>query len=580
MTDRTIHRDALPPGTRVREFELLDVLGRGGFGITYLGRNNLNIQVAIKEYMPLAFAVRDGDGNVCPRTDGQHGDYEWGLEKFLDEARLLARFEREPNIVQVRQFFEANDTAYMVMEFLNGRTLYDELEAEGTLSEERLRDLLTPILTGLKQVHAAGAWHMDIKPGNIVLRDDVTPVLIDFGAAEIAVAEHSRLVQSVVMPGFSPSEQYSNSTRHHGPWTDIYALGAVLYRGMTGSVPIDGLLRVHSDELVPVGTAAKRRYSPALVEAVDWALRVNATDRPQSIDEWRKALEGGRRSRRPLRPRKHVPEPEPAPRPRPRPPTPPEPERSPRPVPGPAPEPERPPRPAPRTPPEPERGSERREVPERPTWPLVVAGFAAIAIVLGLGWLAIERPEPPPPPPPPPLPDSSPKPPVRPTIPREGAAALAEAKEARSRGELTLAQEKLETARGLGLPEGDYRTESREIEKAEETLRECEAHWNDKRYAEAESCYARLLRESTPRYGEAQYQVLYTGMAAAVREVNQSELQHGLDSAETRAAIQRNIDKLTSRMDEYRRVDLERGTELENAARDVINHLRRKLDEQ
>ena len=292
MSEWDPYRDALPPGTRVHGFELDEVLGRGGFGVTYRGWDaKLGITVAIKEYMPSEIAVREPDGTVNPRTDDDAEDYEWGLWQFLNEGRMLARFGH-PGIVPVRQFFEDFGTAYIVMEYLEGRTLYDLYESEGTLDEERLLGLLQPILVGLEQVHSAGFLHCDIKPGNIVLRDGETPVLIDFGAAQVAAAEHSRMVP-VVMPGYSPPELYVRRGGRLGPWTDIYAVGAVLYRGMTGEVPSEALVRAESDDLVPVARAAKRRYGKPLTEAVDWALRMRGAERPQSIDEWCEVLEGG-----------------------------------------------------------------------------------------------------------------------------------------------------------------------------------------------------------------------------------------------------------------------------------------------
>ena len=291
MKEKVAHRDALPSGTRLWEFELHEVLGRGGFGVTYLGRDsNLGINVAIKEYMPLEFAVREPDGNVYPKTHDTEEWYRWGLDRFLDEAKMLARFNH-PSIVRVLRFFEGRGTAYIVMEYLEGQTLYALYQKETTLSEDRLRTLLTPILAGLEQVHDAGYLHRDIKPGNIVLGNEGTPVLIDFGAAQALTAEYSRTVASFEMPGFSPIEQYSSSRQHYGPWTDLYAVGAVLYRGMSGSVPQDALSRIEQDALQPVGRVARRRYSPQLAAAVDWALKLRAAERPRSIEQWRQALD-------------------------------------------------------------------------------------------------------------------------------------------------------------------------------------------------------------------------------------------------------------------------------------------------
>ena len=299
MSEQAAHRDALPPGTRLREFELLEVLGRGGFGITYRGwYPNLGVNVAIKEYMPSEFAVREPNGDVYPKTRQSEEWYRWGLDKFLEEAKTLLRFNH-PSIVRVLQFFEGHGTAYMVMEHLEGQTLFALLHEQKTLSEARLRALIEPILDGLDQVHATGYLHRDIKPGNIVFRDEDTPVLIDFGAAYALTAEHSRTVAAFEMPGFSPIEQYSVTGQNYGPWTDLYAVGAVLYRGMTELVPVGALSRIERDELAPVGRVAKRKYSKELTGAVDWALKLRAADRPQSIAQWRRVLEGRSRPPRP-----------------------------------------------------------------------------------------------------------------------------------------------------------------------------------------------------------------------------------------------------------------------------------------
>ena len=295
MDEPVTHRGALPPGTRVQEFEFQQVLGHGGFGITYRGWNTVLQQtVAIKEYMPAGTAIREGNLSVHPKTDQDEKDYKWGLDRFLDEARMLARFDH-PGIVRVRQFFEAYGTAYIAMEYLEGRTLGALYKEEKVLREHRLRELLSPILDALAEVHAAEFLHRDIKPGNIMFRSDGTPVLIDFGAARAALAMRSQNITAIVTPGFSPIEQYStNAESKQGPWTDIYAIGAVLYRGMTGIVPSDATARTMDDRLVPAGEAVSERYGKLLTAGVDWALRMRAKDRPQSIGEWLQVLEEGR----------------------------------------------------------------------------------------------------------------------------------------------------------------------------------------------------------------------------------------------------------------------------------------------
>ena len=301
MSEPVTHRGALPPGTLVREFEFRQVLGHGGFGITYRGLDTvLQKTVAIKEYMPSGIAVRESDRSVQPKSGEDEKDYKWGLGRFLDEARMLARFDH-PGIVRVQRFFEAHDTAYIAMEYLEGQTLAALFEGEKVLDEQRLRALLTPVLAALEQVHAAEFLHRDIKPGNIMFRNGDTPVLIDFGAARAAMAMRSQNMTAIVTPGFSPIEQYSTSVEiTQGPWTDIYAIGAVLYHGMTGIVPSDATARTMDDHLVPVREAAAGRYGRPLTDAVDWALRMRGAERPQSIEEWREVLEEGRSPPTPL----------------------------------------------------------------------------------------------------------------------------------------------------------------------------------------------------------------------------------------------------------------------------------------
>ena len=292
MNERVTHRGALPPGTRIQEFEFLQVLGHGGFGITYKGWNTLiEKTVAIKEYLPADTAVRDFDWSVHPKSSNSVEEFQWGLERFLEEARMLARFDH-PSIVRVQQFFAAHGTAYIVMEYLEGQTLGELYGHRRFLKEDYLRNLLGPLLDALQQVHEAEFLHRDIKPSNIMLRQGRTPVLIDFGAARAALAMHSQSMTTIVTPGYSPIEQYSASTEaRQGPWTDIYTLGAVLYRGMTGIAPTDATARTMEDPMVSVREAALDQYSTSLIDGVDWALRMRGADRPQTIDEWREVLD-------------------------------------------------------------------------------------------------------------------------------------------------------------------------------------------------------------------------------------------------------------------------------------------------
>ena len=285
------HKQALPSGFRLQSYHVVDVLGVGGFGVTYLGEHStLGHRVAIKEYLPNEFAVRDGV-TVFPKSQADRDDFEWGLTRFLDEAKTLARFEHR-NLVRVRDYFEANHTAYIVMDYEDGESLDRLLDRHGTLSEAQLRRVLLPIIDGLRQVHAAGFLHRDIKPSNIyVRRADETPVLLDFGAARQALGRKSKSMTAVASAGYSPPEQYE-SDGDQGQWTDIYALSALCYRAITGQAPIEAprrqsrLARGQPDPLPRLAETVLENYSKSFLQEVDLGLRVIETERPQTLDEW------------------------------------------------------------------------------------------------------------------------------------------------------------------------------------------------------------------------------------------------------------------------------------------------------
>ena len=292
MNQEHHHRLALPQGTRIQDFEFHRVLGQGGFGITYLGWNvALDIPVAIKEYLPADLATREHDLSVVPQSSQAASDFAWGLDRFLDEARILARFQHV-NIVRVHHFFEAHRTAYIVMEYAEGETLSQVLKSRGTLDEAELKAILYPILDGLEVVHGADFLHRDIKPGNIIIRDeDNSPVLLDFGAARQAIGARSRSVTSIITPGYAPIEQYSTQG-DQGPWTDIYALGAVCYRALTGKAPADATERVIRDPVIPVAERCGGQAGAGFLSAIDEALQMDKAARPQSVAAWRVALSG------------------------------------------------------------------------------------------------------------------------------------------------------------------------------------------------------------------------------------------------------------------------------------------------
>ena len=293
MAEEQQHRLALPKGTRIREFEFHRVLGHGGFGITYLGWNvTLDIPVAIKEYFPADLATRVRNLSVVPQTAEAAPDFQWGLERFLDEARILARFHH-PGIVRIHHFFEAHRTAYIAMDYVEGESLSAHFNRKGTLGGKELKGILDPLLDALEVVHEADFLHRDIKPGNIILRaTDGAPVLLDFGAARQAMGARSRSVTAIVTPGYAPIEQYSTRATQ-GAWTDIYALGGVCYRALTGESPFDATDRMREDPLVPVSVRCPGRASPEFLAAIDASLAVDAPDRPQDIAAWREAMSDG-----------------------------------------------------------------------------------------------------------------------------------------------------------------------------------------------------------------------------------------------------------------------------------------------
>ncbi|MBK8959302.1 MAG: serine/threonine protein kinase [Proteobacteria bacterium] len=288
--------NALRHGTELHWYTIDRVLGQGAFGITYLATdNNLHRPVAIKEYLPGQLVHREQDGSVLALTDELVEEYEAGLKRFIFEARTLARFEH-PAIVRVHNIFEANRTAYMVMQYEQGEGLDRLLKARGTLTEHEILQLLHPLLDGLEVIHGAGFVHRDIKPANIFVRSDGTPVLLDFGSAREAMTGESRTITNFVSPGYAPIEQYAGKSDQQGPWSDIYALGATMYRAMTARAPNDAVersqaLAQNTIDSYQVGARhAKRSYSAQLLGAVDHALAFRVQDRPQNIAAWRQEL--------------------------------------------------------------------------------------------------------------------------------------------------------------------------------------------------------------------------------------------------------------------------------------------------
>jgi len=274
------------------------VLGAGGFGITYMAMHEALLKrVAIKEYFPVEWSYREGDhvlantqGGLPTSEAGEDACYTWGLERFLNEAQTLVRVEH-PGVVRVQDYFQANGTAYIVMDYVDGEPLSQILQREKTLPEERVRRLVDDVLPALDAVHAQGYLHRDLKPANLYCRSDGRTILIDFGAARQALGRRSKSVTSVFSPGYSPIEQYLIDGRGYGPWTDIYALGTVLYHCVTGAAPIEAPARVLDDPLQPAEEVAAGRYSSVLLRLIDRSIAVRPEKRFQTIGQMRAALE-------------------------------------------------------------------------------------------------------------------------------------------------------------------------------------------------------------------------------------------------------------------------------------------------
>jgi serine/threonine protein kinase len=280
----------LPLGTQVHEYVIEDVLGTGSFGITYKATDtHLGNSVVIKEYIPESFARRGSNNCVAARSDDTMEIFSWGRERFLEEAKILARFHH-PNIVRVNRYFIANDTAYFVMDFEEGETLQSILSrTEQPLDENMIINIFTQILNGLSVVHQQNYLHRDIKPGNIYIREDNTAILIDFGAARLEMpGDGSTTV--VVTAGYAPVELYAPDSKK-GPWTDIYSIGATIYRCLTKEAPpvsIERQKKLEDFGVDPCLSLLKDMPhigGRVLLDSVDWMMSIAAEERPQSVQD-------------------------------------------------------------------------------------------------------------------------------------------------------------------------------------------------------------------------------------------------------------------------------------------------------
>ena len=287
----------LQPGDMLQWFRIERVLGRGGFGITYLATDtNLDHSVAIKEYAPDLHVHRASDQSLQPVGEVVSGSYQTGLDRFISEARTLVKFNH-PSIVRIITVFPWNNTAYLVMDFEEGEVFSKYAQAHHPVNESRLKDIFIKLIDGLLQVHERGFLHRDIKPGNIIIRRDGDPVLLDFGCARPALLPDSNTHTAFVTPGYSPLEQFhSIAGLEEGPWTDIYALSATLHFAITRQTPTNSASRLSAlssrlpDPLRSATEAGAEHYSREFLEAIDWGLQPIITDRPESLAQWRNAL--------------------------------------------------------------------------------------------------------------------------------------------------------------------------------------------------------------------------------------------------------------------------------------------------
>ena len=284
--------NALPIGTRVHEFEISQVIGEGGFSVVYLAFDHtLHRSVALKEYIPSALASRLGNNTVAVRSAQHQHTFEAGLRSFINEARLLAQFDH-PALVKVYRFWEGNGTAYMAMPFYEGRTLKQILrEHPEQASEAWLKQLLAPILDALELLHGHRCYHRDIAPDNIQVLANEAPVLLDFGAARRTIGDMTQAFTVILKPGYAPIEQYADEADlKQGPWTDVYALAAVLYAAVVHKAPPTSVARIIKDPLVPLARRALPGYSEAFLSGIDRGLIVRPEERPQSIAALRDLL--------------------------------------------------------------------------------------------------------------------------------------------------------------------------------------------------------------------------------------------------------------------------------------------------
>lgn len=280
----------LPPGYQLEGYEIRKLLSAGGFSFVYIARElESRTTVAIKEYMPNILALRkEGDKVQVPANDAVAG-FRFGLKCFFEEGRSLANIDHK-NIVRVQNFFRANDTVYMVMKYERGKSLQEYVLARDTLlPEPLLRSIFSQLLNGLREVHAQKLLHLDIKPANIYIRLDGSPVLLDFGSARMALNEDSNKLPPSYTPGFASPEQYGDR-QNLGPWSDVYSIGASMYACLQQAAPQAANQRMKKDQLIPAVKLGRGKYSRELLEIIDSCMALDYMERPPSVFALQKSL--------------------------------------------------------------------------------------------------------------------------------------------------------------------------------------------------------------------------------------------------------------------------------------------------
>ena len=286
----------LKPGHEIQNYRIERTLGRGNFGVTYLAHDDvLDFKVAIKEFFPSYCGVeRVGDGGLNASGKGQN-QYDSCQQRFLSEAKRLAKF-RNPTIPRILNLVKYNNTAYIVMEYEKGASLLQAISSGRMKGEHEILKMLNAVASALKVVHDEDIIHRDLKPVNIYIKDNGAPMILDFGAARQYMGEKTVQLTTILTPGYAPIEQYTGKSTGHGPWTDIYSLGAVLYYIASGEKPCDSLTRNNElmngnrDPLVPLALRLKGKYSSLFLKAIDKALMFKPQERPQTMDEWIKCF--------------------------------------------------------------------------------------------------------------------------------------------------------------------------------------------------------------------------------------------------------------------------------------------------